>query len=119
MASTRREFAGLLSGGAAALGAAAQQRRPNLLFVFSDQQSSDMLGCYGNRQIVTPRLDRFAAEGVRFNHCIANSPLCTPYRGLLLSGQHTLWNGALENDVRMLAGDRNYFGEVLRDAGYR
>jgi arylsulfatase A-like enzyme len=94
-------------------------RRPNLLFVFSDQQSSDTLGCYGNRQAVTPNLDRFAAQAVRFNHCISNSPLCTPYRGLLLSGQHSLFNGALENDVRMLPGRGKYFGEVLRDAGYR
>ncbi len=78
-----------------------------------------MLGCYGNTQIRTPNLDRFAAQGVRFNHCISNSPLCTPYRGLLLSGQHPLQSGALENDVRMLDGGGNYFGEVLRDAGYR
>ncbi len=95
------------------------RRKPNLLFIFSDQQSSDMLGCYGNRQVVTPNLDRFAAEGVRFNHCVANAPLCTPYRGILLSGQHTLRNAAIENDIRMLPGDGNYFGETLRDAGYR
>lgn len=103
----------------AAAAFAQRRRKPNLVFLFSDQQSSDMLGCYGNRQIVTPALDRFASQGVRFNHCIANSPLCTPYRGLLLSGQHTLRNGAIENDVRMLAGGGNYFGEVLREAGYR
>lgn len=79
-----------------------------------------MLGCYGNRQIITPNLDRLASQGVRFNHCIANSPLCTPFRGLLLSGQHPLRTGAFENDFRMLAGDGgNYFGEVLRDSGYR
>lgn len=79
-----------------------------------------MLRCYGNRQIVTPNLDRLASQGVRFNHCIANSPLCTPYRGLLLSGQHPLRSGAFENDFRMLPGeDGNYFGEMLRDAGYR
>jgi arylsulfatase A-like enzyme len=113
---TRRDFARSATAGIASRAA---NRRPNLLFVFSDQQSSDMLGCYGNRQIVTPRLDRFAAQGVRFNHCIANSPLCTPYRGLLFSGQHTLWNGAFENDVRMLPGNGKYFGEILRDAGYR
>jgi arylsulfatase A-like enzyme len=102
-------------GGATAVTA----RRPNLLFIFSDQHSADMLGCYGNRQVQTPELDRFAAQGVRFNHCISNSPLCTPYRGLLLSGQHPLRSAALENDYRMLSGGGAYFGEVLRDAGYR
>ena len=77
-------------------------QRPNLVFVFSDQQSWDMLGCYGNSQDKTPNLDRLAAQGVRFNHCISNAPICTPYRGLLLSGQHPLKSGAFENDVRML-----------------
>jgi len=100
-------------------GVAKTRRQPNLLFVFSDQQSWDMLGCYGNPQIVTPNLDRFAKQGIRFNHCVSNSPLCTPYRGNLLSGQHPLRTGALENDIRMLAGGGNYFGEVLRDAGYQ
>jgi len=57
-------------------------RKPNLVFVFSDQQSSDMLGCYGNPDLITPNLDRLAAQGVRFNHCISNSPLCTPYRAI-------------------------------------
>jgi len=67
-------------------------RRPNLVFVFSDQQSSDMLGCYGNDQIITPNIDKMAAEGVRFNHCISSCPVCTPYRGMLMSGQHPLYN---------------------------
>jgi arylsulfatase A-like enzyme len=104
---------------AAAPAAAAAKRRPNLVFVFSDQQSSDMLGCYGNRDIKTPKLDAFAAEGVRFNHCISNQPVCTPYRGILLTGQHPLRCGAIKNDVRIVPGNGHYFGEVLRDAGYR
>ena len=38
-------------------------KRPNLLFVFSDQQSQDVLGCYGNQDIITPHLDKLAADG--------------------------------------------------------
>jgi arylsulfatase A-like enzyme len=93
-------------------------QKPNLVFVFSDQQSFDMLGCYGNEDIKTPNFDQFAKEGIRFNHCISNCPVCTPYRGMLLSGQHPLYNGAVHNDIRMLPGNDNYFGEVLRDNGY-
>ena len=92
--------------------------RPNLLFVFSDQQSWDMLGCYGNRDLKTPSFDRLAAEGVRFNHCIATSPVCTPNRGILLSGLHPLQNGAFMNDLQLRPGKGNYLGEVLRDGGY-
>jgi len=113
---SRRSFGASL---AAAGVPASAKTRPNLVFVFSDQQSSDMLGCYGNRQISTPHLDRFASQGVRFAHCISNAPLCTPYRGILFSGMHSFHNGAMENDIRMLPGSGNYFGEVLRDAGYR
>lgn len=113
---TRREFA---IHGAALLGIAAPARKPNLVFVFSDQQSSDMLGCYGNSQIQTPRTDAFSKQSVLFRHCISNSPLCTPYRGMLLSGQHPLHSAAIENDVRMIRGEGNHFGERLRDAGYR
>ena len=94
-------------------------RRPNLVFVFSDQQSWDMMGACGNTNIVTPNFDRLASEWVRFNHCISSAPVCTPYRGMLLSGQHPLRNVAPENDLQMRPGNGQYFGEVLRDAGYR
>jgi len=95
-------------------------KKPNLVFIFSDQQSSDMLGCYGNEQIVTPNLDRFASQGVRFNHCISQTPVCTPYRGMLMTGQHPLYNGCISNDVQ-LAPDTGgkHFGQVLTDAGYK
>ncbi len=99
------------------LGAAA--RRPNLVFIVDDQHSSDMLGSYGNRDIQTPNLDQLAREGVRFKHCVSNSPVCTPYRGILFSGQHPLNCGAIENDLQILPGRGTYLGEVLRDAGYR
>jgi len=93
-------------------------RRPNLVFVFSDQQSFDMLGCAGNKDILTPNMDKVAAGGVRFNQCISSSPVCTPFRGMLLSGQHPLRSGAFCNDICMVPGEGRYFGEVLRDAGY-
>ncbi len=95
------------------------KNRPNLLFMFSDQQSRDMLGCYGNPQIITPNIDALAAQGIRFNHCVSSCPVCTPHRGMLLSGQHPLHNGAMINDMQMLPGNGNYLAEVLRDAGYR
>ncbi len=122
MALDRRTF--ILAGGGAVAsystptGAAAGTRRPNLLFLFSDQHSSDMLGCYGNRQIITPNLDRLASEGVRFGHCISNSPVCSPYRAILMSGQHPLYNGVFSNDVCILHNVQ-HFAEVLRDGGYR
>lgn len=95
-----------------------EDKRPNLLFVFSDQQTFDMLGCYGNEQIITPNLDNFAAEGLQFSNCFSNCPVCTPFRGMLMSGQYSLYNGAYHNDRTLLPGNGKKFAEVLRDDGY-
>jgi arylsulfatase A-like enzyme len=127
---TRRQvLAGLAVGTATALTnrlksveALAQEKRPrkpNLLFVFSDQQAHDMLGCYGNESIITPNIDKFASQSVRFSHCISSQPVCSPFRGMLLSGQHSLYNGCYENDVPMLPNNGKYFAHVLNDAGYK
>lgn len=127
---TRREVLGTSAAGLAAAhmassssegkpAAKAPPRRPNLLFVFSDQHSADMVGCYGNAQVRSPELDRFAGQGVRFRHCVSNSPVCTPFRSMLMSGQHVLYNGCIMNDWQLLPGRGRHFGEVLREAGYQ
>jgi len=95
-----------------------EQQAPNLLFVFSDQHTFDMLNCYGNDQIISPNLDRLAEEGLLFTHCISNSPTCTPYRSMLMSGRHTLHNGGFVNDRPLIPGHGKKFAEVLRDVGY-
>jgi len=92
--------------------------KPNLVFIFSDQQTFDMLGCYGNKQIITPNLDKFSEQSVRFTHCFSNSPVCTPFRGMLMSGQQPLYNGAFANDKPLVPGHGKKFAEVLRDADY-
>ena len=114
-AAAATSLAGLKTRGAQFSGG----KKPNLLLVFTDQQSFDMLGCYGNEQIKTPHLDRLAAEGLRFEYCISSNPVCTPMRAMLLSGQHNLKNGAFYNDFCMFPGNGQYFAEVLRDNGYR
>ena len=124
---SRRDFlrtaalggAALQLGGLGRADQATPSRRPNLVFMLSDQHAWDMMGCAGNRQIVTPNMDALAAEGIRFTHCFATTPVCTAYRGILLSGMHPFRNGAFINDMTMIPGKGKYFGEVLRDSGYR
>ncbi len=72
-----------------------KKKKPNLLFIFSNQHSRDMVGCYGNNDLLTPNLDNFAKEGVKFEQCISAAPVCTAYRGMLMSGQYSLYNGAI------------------------
>jgi arylsulfatase A-like enzyme len=64
-------------------------RRPNILFVLSDQHRATDLGCYGNPNISTPRLDAFAAQGARAKVAVSNTPVCGPYRASLMTGMYT------------------------------
>ena len=92
--------------------------KPNLLFVFSDQHSRDMLGCYGNSQVISPNIDAFAKDSIRFDNCVSSQPVCTPYRGMLFTGRHPLYNGCFSNDIQLLNTDGNSFAEVLKREGY-
>ena len=63
-------------------------RRPNILIFYTDQQRWDALGANGNPDIITPNLDRLAAEGFNFDHHFVQSPVCMPSRISFLSGQY-------------------------------
>jgi len=126
----RREF--VVSAGAGAVGVAGEAlwprqangatrdvKRPNLVFIFSDQQAYDAVGYAGaNAHVKTPTLDRLAAQGVWFNHAVSSSPVCTPHRGMLLTGRHPLYCGAYENDIGAMHNIGDTFADVLTAAGY-
>ena len=96
-----------------------KDKQPNLLIVLSDQHSFDMLGTYGNTQIITPNLDQFASEGIRFENAFSNQPVCTPFRGMLMSGMHPLKNGAFMNDTPLIPNKTKLLAEVLKENGYQ
>lgn len=85
----RREF---LVGCAGVIAAPAilrsQQRKPNVVFILSDDLGYADLGCFGSRDIRTPHIDRLASEGVRFTDCYSNGPVCTPTRVGLMTGRY-------------------------------
>ena len=62
--------------------------RPNLIFLLADDQRSDALGCAGNETVVTPNLDRLAAEGTLFVNAYLTSPICEPSRAGIMLGQY-------------------------------
>ena len=90
---TRRAF---LEASAAGLGALAfaprthggqgRSDRPNILFVLTDDQRFDMMGCAGNPIIQTPNVDRLAGEGVRFEQAFVTTPICAASRASILTG---------------------------------
>ncbi len=71
---------------------AAAERKPNILFILTDDQGWPTLSCYGNKHVATPHLDSLAREGIRFTDAYV-MPQCTPTRAALLSGQHSARNG--------------------------
>jgi arylsulfatase A-like enzyme len=93
-------------------------RRPNILFVFPDQMRRHAMGCSGNEQVRTPNLDKLASDGVYFSNCIANCPVCTPDRAILLTGKYPLSNGTIVNDLPLLESQTTV-AELLGEAGYK
>ena len=91
--------------------------RPNILLVLSDDHSAAHLGCYGNREIKTPNLDRFAGQGMRFDRAYVACPQCVPSRAAIMSGRSpvaigmTRFSAPLPREVKV-------FPEILRAQGY-
>ena len=107
-------------------------RRPNILFILSDDQGAWALGCAGNAELRTPHLDRLAASGMRFDNFFCASPVCSPARASILTGtipsRHGVhdWisggNARIKGErgapIEYLAGQEGYT-EILARHGYR
>lgn len=92
-------------------------KRPNILLICTDQQRYDSLGCYGNQHAQTPTLDQLAADGVLFEQCYVQNPVCAPSRGSLVTGRYVHSNGLWANGVS-LPQHETLFTKTLADAGY-
>jgi arylsulfatase A-like enzyme len=114
----RRDFLTFM-GGSALLSANIQctekNKRPNILFLFSDDQRADAIGAYGNNNIQTPHIDRILQNGYSFRnaYCMGSThgAVCQPSRAMLLTGM-SLYN--LPEDLKGV----KIFPELLREAGY-
>lgn len=91
--------------------------KPNVVFVFADQWRAQATGYAGNSQVATPHIDRLARESVNFTHAVSGWPVCSPWRGSLLTGQYPLTHGIFVNDVP-LADSGVRLGEAFAQAGY-
>lgn len=95
---------------------ATTDRPRNVVFIMTDQQRWDMLGCYGSEWMHTPHLDRLAAEGCRFDAAYTTTPVCTPARAALFTGMYGSSSGAMANQ---LSPHRHVarLGEMIAGAG--
>ncbi|MBM3794043.1 MAG: sulfatase [Acidobacteria bacterium] len=122
---TRRTF--LASSSAAAAAAQTPRRRPpNFIVIYTDDQGIGDMGCYGARDLKTPNMDRLAARGVRFASWYTNSPVCSPSRCALMTGQYPARHGIMNflparatHDVPGLKPGAVTLPGELRKLGYR
>jgi arylsulfatase A-like enzyme len=92
--------------------------RPNIVFILADDLGYGDLGCYGQKRILTPNLDRMAAEGMRFTQFYAGSTVCAPSRCSLMTGLHTGHAIIRGNANVPLRPQDVTVAKVLKDAGY-
>jgi arylsulfatase A-like enzyme len=92
-------------------------RRPNFLFIITDQHRADFLGCYGHNVVRTPNIDSLAAKGTAFDRFYVASPVCMPNRASLMTGRMPSAHGVRCNGIP-LSRDAVTFVDLLRDAGY-
>src|SRR5512142_1572637 len=120
MQTNRRNFlkaaAGAAVAGPALIGAAAPP--PNVLFFLVDQWRTQATGYAGDPNARTPALDRLAAQSVNFVDAVSGLPVCSPYRGSLMTGQFPFTNGVFINDV-IFTPKTQTLGEAFRAGGYQ
>ena len=104
--------------------ASAADRKPNIIFILADDLGYGELGCFGQKQIATPNIDRMAEEGVKFARFYAGSTVCAPSRSVLMTGRHTGHTrvrgnaGKMNQDAQTLRKGDVTVAEILKDAGY-
>ncbi len=92
-------------------------KKPNIILLVADQWRAQAFGYAGDPNVKTPNIDKLANESINFSNAISSCPVCSPYRGSLLTGQFPLTNGVFVNDVP-LNNVTTGFGDLFKTNGY-
>lgn len=122
---TRKDFMRTIGLGAAALtmpawltACATKTKRPNILFIFSDDHALRAISAYGSKINKTPNIDRIANEGAIFKHNTCCNSICAPSRAAILTGKHSHANGKMTN-LDVFDANQQSFPKLLQNAGYK
>ena len=124
---TRRSFLRLLTGGVTAVALPSifgcktrlKVKRPNVIILFDDQLRADVCGVYGGKAITTPNIDHLANHGITFSNAVSSCPLCTPYRGSLMTGRYPSHSGIVLNFIEANPiHNPNCLANLFSKAGY-
>lgn len=92
--------------------------KPNLLFIWTDEQRADTMAAYGNHRFHVPNLNKLAAQSVVFDRCYDTQPVCTPARSSVMTGQWPHANGCSHNNIP-LKRETHTLPELVADPAYR
>jgi uncharacterized sulfatase len=107
-----------VTGKASVSGIQSKEGLPNILLMIADDMTWCDAGCYGNRDVKTPNIDKLAAEGMRFTRCFTSTAMCAPTRQQLYTGLYPVRNGAYPNHSRVKRGTKS-LAHYLKALGYR
>ncbi|NGM62850.1 sulfatase [Sphingobacterium sp. SGG-5] len=115
-------FIGLLAL-AAGVSSCTQQKatdgkKPNIIFIMTDDHTTQALSAYDKRFIETPNLDRLADEGIKFNNCFVTNAVCGPSRAVILTGKYSHINGLTDNHT-VFDSTQTIYPQLLKEAGYQ
>jgi len=127
---SRREFLKTLGSAAASgvglsllpscssIGQMAGRKRPNIIFIMTDDHASHALSCYGSKINKTPNLDRLAKGGMLFKNSFCTNSICAPCRAVILTGKYSHINGVIDNRKKF-DGTQQTFPKLLQKVGYQ
>jgi len=92
-------------------------RHPNVLYVFSDEHRRSSMPGEEYCGVIAPTLEKFSKDNLTLRNCISNYPVCSPYRGILMSGRWPYQSGIIDNSMA-LAPNCGSLGEAFRSVGY-
>ncbi len=95
---------------------AADTKRPNILYIMTDDHAAQAISCYGSKINQTPHLDRLASQGIRMNRVFATNSICTPSRATILTGKYSHLNGVPV--FNRFDGSQPTVAKYLQQAGY-
>ncbi len=98
--------------------AASAGKRPNILFIFTDDHAAHAISAYGSKINHTPNIDRLAREGMLFRNCFCTNSICAPSRAVVLTGKHSHRNGVTDNRATF-DGSQQTFPKLLQQVGYQ
>ena len=97
----------------------AKGRRPNIIFIMSDDHAYQAISAYGYGLNKTPNIDLLAKRGMRFNRAFVNNSLCAPSRAAIITGKYSHLNGIMGNGTERFDSSQTTFPKLLQQAGYQ